>query len=70
VLPQDEVRVAPASKELTAIRAALESASRGGPIAWITVDLAQATGKLTELPARDAIPVTAEEQLIVELYSK
>lgn len=70
VRPQDEVRVAPASKELTAVRAALESASRGGPIAWITVDTAQASGKLNELPAREAIPVTAEEQLIVELYSK
>ena len=70
VRPTDEVRVAPASKELTAVRAALESASRGGPLAWISVDLDQAAGKLTELPARDAIPVTAEEQLIVELYSK
>ena len=28
------------------------------------------TGKITERPTRDTIPVAAEEQLIVELYSK
>ena len=27
-------------------------------------------GKITERPTRDAIPVAAQEQLIVELYSK
>ena len=27
-------------------------------------------GKITEMPTRDTIPIAAQEQLIVELYSK
>jgi small subunit ribosomal protein S4 len=66
----DEVRLAAASRDLTAVRAALELASRGAPMTWLAVDPEQAVGKVTELPTRDAIPVAAQEQLIVELYSK
>jgi small subunit ribosomal protein S4 len=58
------------SRDLTAVRAALEGAARGAPIAWLAVDAGQAVGKVTELPTREAIPVAAQEQLIVELYSK
>ncbi len=66
----DEVRVAEGSRDLASVHAALEGAARGAPIAWLAVDASQAVGKLTELPTRDAIPVAAQEQLIVELYSK
>jgi small subunit ribosomal protein S4 len=66
----DEVRVTDGSRDLTAVRAALEGAARGAPIAWLAVDAGQAVGKVTELPTREAIPVAAQEQLIVELYSK
>jgi len=34
------------------------------------VDREQRAGRVTERPTRDAIPIAAEEQLIVELYSK
>ncbi len=34
------------------------------------MDADKVVGKLTEVPTRDAIPVAAQEQLIVELYSK
>ena len=66
----DEVRLAAGSRDLVSVRAALEQASRGAPVAWLAVDADQAVGKVTELPTRDAIPVAAQEQLIVELYSK
>ena len=36
----------------------------------ITVDAEKAVGKVTEVPTRATIPVDAQEQLIVELYSK
>jgi len=68
--PQDEVQVAPPSKDLVSVRASLEALSRAAPVSWISVDSDKAAGKVTELPRRDAIPVIAQEQLIVELYSK
>jgi len=68
--PQDEVRVSPESKDLTSVRASLEALSRAAPVSWISVDSDKAAGKVTEIPTRDAIPVIAQEQLIVELYSK
>lgn len=70
VRPGDEVRVAPKSRDLTVVRASLEALSRAAPVAWISVDAGKAAGKLLELPTRDQIPVAAQEQMIVELYSK
>jgi small subunit ribosomal protein S4 len=66
----DEVRVAEGSRELSRVRAALEQAARGQPLAWLVVDGDKAVGRMTERPTRDAIPIAAQEQLIVELYSK
>jgi len=70
VRPGDEVRVAEASRELVQVRHALEQFGRGQPVSWIQVDTDKAVGKMTERPTRDAIPIAAQEQLIVELYSK
>jgi small subunit ribosomal protein S4 len=70
VRPGDEVRVAEASRDLVPVRAALEHFGRGQPVSWIQVDTAAAAGRFLERPTRDAIPVLAQEQLIVELYSK
>ncbi len=70
VVPGQEVRVAPGDREMLAVKAAQEHAARGAPVAWLTVDADKAAGRLVEFPSRDAIPVNAQEQLIVELYSK
>jgi len=70
VRPGEEVRLTPATRELTAVKAAQEFATRGQPVSWIQVDAEKASGKVTERPTRDAIPLNAQEQLIVELYSK
>jgi len=70
VSPGMEVRVAPADREMVVVMAALEQASRGAPMGWLSVDTEKAAGRLLELPTREAIPVNAQEQLIVELYSK
>ena len=66
----DEVRMGPTSKDLDVVAASLEMASKGQPVSWLAVDRDARTGRITERPARDTIPVAAEEQLIVELYSK
>ena len=66
----DEVKVADASKELVQVKIALEQFTRGQPVSWIQVDTDKVLGRMTERPTRDAIPIAAQEQLIVELYSK
>jgi small subunit ribosomal protein S4 len=68
--PGDEVRVVEGSRELVTVRAALEHFGRGQPVSWVQVDTAAAAGRMTERPTRDTIPIVAQEQLIVELYSK
>jgi small subunit ribosomal protein S4 len=68
--PGDEVRVAKGSREMDIIAVSLDLASKGQPVSWVTVDRGAMTGRIVERPTRDAIPIAAEEQLIVELYSK
>jgi len=68
--PGDEVRVAKASREMDVIAVSLDLASKGQPVSWVAVDRGTMSGKIVERPTRDAIPIAAEEQLIVELYSK
>jgi small subunit ribosomal protein S4 len=70
VRPGDEVRVAEASREQVQVKLALEHFARLTPVSWIQVDTDKALGRMTERPTRDAIPIAAQEQLIVELYSK
>jgi small subunit ribosomal protein S4 len=70
VTPGEEVRVAPASKENVSVLAAQEAAQRGSPVSWLSIDAEKMSGRLTERPTREAIPINAQEQLIVELYSK
>ena len=70
VVTGEEVAMAPASRELVAVKMAQESAARGQPVSWLSIDSEKAVGRLVERPTRDTIPINAQEQLIVELYSK
>jgi small subunit ribosomal protein S4 len=70
VRPSDEVRLREKSRDLLAVRASLDGLARAAPVSWMTVDTEKAAGKITEMPTRDTIPIAAQEQLIVELYSK
>lgn len=70
VKPGEEIRVASESRELVPVKVAQEAASRGAPMSWLSVDSNKSAGRVTMLPTRDAIPINAQEQLIVELYSK
>lgn len=62
------IRDTPASKAL-ATRYLMES-PRFSSTEWITVDKQALTVTINRLPQRDEISGTANEQLIVELYSK
>jgi small subunit ribosomal protein S4 len=70
VRPGDEVRVREASKGILPVQAALESKTRPSTVRWLAVDEATRTGRMLERPTRADIPLAAQEQLIVELYSK
>jgi small subunit ribosomal protein S4 len=70
VRPGEEVRVKQSSRELVLVQAALEQASRGAPLSWIAIDRESFSGRVLESPQRTSIPLAAQEQLVVELYSK
>jgi small subunit ribosomal protein S4 len=70
VRPGEEVRVKQSSRELVLVQSAMEQAARGGSLSWIAVDKESFSGRVLEKPQRQAIPLAAQEQLVVELYSK
>lgn len=63
------IRVKDKSKNLDLIHGALKMA-RGEELPWLRLNKAALEGELLEAPKRSDIPLTANEQLIVELYSK
>ena len=70
VTPGAEVRVRMKSREQVSVMTAMDQSSRGAPLSWIAVDKETFSGRMLEKPARASIPIAAQEQLVVELYSK
>ena len=69
VRPGEEVRVKQSSRELVLVMSAMEQSARGASLSWIAVDKETFSGRILEKPQRQAIPLAAQEQLVVELYS-
>ena len=67
--PGDVVSVREKSKKLDVIHESLRRA-KDGVYNWLSVDKASLSGSFNQLPEREDIPLNANEQLIVELYSK
>jgi small subunit ribosomal protein S4 len=70
VQPGQEIRVRMKSREMIAVQASMDQASRGAPLSWLAVDRESFSGRMLERPTRPNIPIAAQEQLVVELYSK
>ena len=70
VEPGQEVRIRLKSREQVSVLTALDQSSRGAPLSWIAVDKESFSGRVLERPTRPNIPIAAQEQLVVELYSK
>ena len=70
VTPGAEVRVRMKSREQVSVMTAMDQSSRGAPLSWIAVDKETFSGRMLERPTRPNIPIAAQEQLVVELYSK
>ena len=70
VRPGDAVKVRMKSREIVGVQAAMDQSSRGAPLSWLAVDRESFTGRMLERPQRSGIPIAAQDQLVVELYSK
>ena len=70
VRPGDKISIREKSKGLARIAAALEVASRREQPEWIDLDRNTMIGTVKALPAREAITLPIEEQMIVEFYSR
>lgn len=70
VSPGEEIRLRQAARENGYVQQAMEHASRGSSPSWLAVDRDTFSGRMLERPTRPNIPIAAQEQLVVELYSK
>ncbi len=68
--PGDVIKVRDKSKRLEIIHMALRDSGRSADLPWFRLDKAHLEGEMLALPQRAEIPTPAQEQLIVELYSR
>ena len=66
----DHIQVAERSRELLAIKGALEGVKKRGLPAWLELDAQALRGVVRALPAREDMVIPVQEQLVVALYSK
>lgn len=66
----DMVEVRQPSRELDMIKDSIARAEQRGLPSWVEMDFQSFKGKVLQVPTREDIQLTAQEQLIVELYSK
>jgi small subunit ribosomal protein S4 len=70
VSPGDTVQLTEAARVHLRTKAAMESAESRGFPEWIEVDIKAGKGTFKAYPARDELPPTIKEGLVVELYSR
>ena len=58
------------SKQLDIIHNAMKRVKDASMYSWVSLDKAAVTGTFLRVPEREEIPLLANEQLVVELYSK
>jgi len=68
--PGDVVSVREKSKKLDIIHEMLKKRGRVKELPWLQLNKAHLEGKLLAIPSREEIPVTFDESLIVEFYSR
>jgi small subunit ribosomal protein S4 len=70
VRPGQMIEVRPNSREILAIKAALEGAKKRPLPSWLELDASAMKGTLRSTPTREESAIPVDEQLIVALYSK
>jgi len=68
--PGDIIRVREDSRKLEIIHESMRRARRGAAVNYLELDKAKMEGIYLNRPKREEIPVTAREQLVIELYSR
>ena len=66
----DTVEVKETSKKIIPVLESMKNISRVGTVPWLEVDPDKLSGKFMYIPKREEIDLPANEQLIVEFYSK
>ncbi|MRR38757.1 30S ribosomal protein S4 [bacterium] len=66
----DTIRVREKSKQMETIHASMKRMKDTAMLPWLSLDKANLVGTFLNVPERADIPLNADEQLIVELYSK
>jgi len=68
--PGDVVKVRDASRKLDLIHDALKRVKDTAMLPWLSIDKGGMHGTFLTIPERADVPLNANEQLVVELYSK
>ncbi len=66
----DEIALREGSRELAVVEVSLGARTRPPLMDWLALDEKRRVGRVVRIPVRGDIPLAAQEQLIVELYSK
>ena len=64
----DVVQVTERSRQLEMVHESLRRSRE--TVSWLAIDKVNLTGTVSEVPSRDDIPTIAEEQLVIEFYSR
>lgn len=70
VAPGEEISLSSTASEMPLVREAVADSKNRDRLTWLGVDYDGLKGRMLERPSRADIPLAAQEQLIVELYSK
>lgn len=70
VTPGEEIKVRGKSRDNVWVKESMEHSARGSSPSWLAVDRDSFSGRMLERPTRPNIAIAAQEQLVVELYSK
>jgi len=66
----DVIQVRDKSKRFSIFQDSMRRIQGDNPVPWLTIDKGKLNGIFNNIPNRDEIPETVNEQLVVELYSK
>ena len=66
----DVVQVRDSSKKLDVIHSSMKRMKDSSMLPWLSLDKASMVGTFLNVPERADVPLNANEQLVVELYSK
>ncbi|TKJ40403.1 30S ribosomal protein S4 [candidate division LCP-89 bacterium B3_LCP] len=68
--PGDKIRIREKSRKMGSVHDAMKRVKEGKLVPYVQLDKALMEGVFVNFPTREAIPIRAQEQMVVELYSK